>query len=122
VIVPAAPPAIVEAWSRPAIGTGVVYARIENHTATADVLDRARSTVAGAVELHRSMENGDMSTMVPVRDLSLPPHGTLQLEPGGAHIMLVHLHHDLHAGEHFALALHFRRAGWRTVRVTVRPI
>jgi periplasmic copper chaperone A len=130
-VIAAPPPAIVAAWSRPAIGTGVVYLRISSRSTSPDTLDGARSPVAAAAELHRSsmtmgtmkgMTMGDVSTMTPVHALALPPHATLSLAPGGAHVMLIGLKHDLHANERFLLQLHFARAGWQTVRVTVRPI
>ena len=130
-MIAAPPPAIVEAWSRPAIGTGVVYLRVVNRSAISDALVGARSPVASAAELHRSstttgamngMAMSDVSTMTPVHALALPPHATLTLAPGGAHVMLIGLKHDLHTNEQFLLRLHFVRAGWQTVRVTVRPI
>jgi copper(I)-binding protein len=120
-----------DAWSRPAIDTGVVYVHVANTGSAADTLIGARSAIARAVELHRSMEmsgtmNGmamdDVSAMKPVRALPIAAHGTLALAPGGAHIMLIGLRHDLHAGEHFALRLHFVHAGWLPVNVRVRPI
>jgi periplasmic copper chaperone A len=128
-----AAPAIVasDAWSRPAIGTGVVYVRIVNHGATADRLDAARSTVARTVELHRSMDssasmNGmkmsGVMSMERVAAVTIPAHGSVTLAPGGYHLMAIGLHHDLHANERFAVQLHFKSAGWMTVTVRVRPI
>jgi hypothetical protein len=60
--------------------------------------------------------------MKPVRVLLVRAHGTLALAPGGAHIMLIGLRHDLRAGERFPVQLHFARAGWITTTVAVRPI
>jgi len=47
---------ISNAWSRPAIGTGVVYLRIANRGAVSDRLDAARTPVARTVEVHRSID------------------------------------------------------------------
>jgi copper(I)-binding protein len=112
---------VTDAWSRPAIDTGVVYVRVRNAGAP-DRLIGARSPVARAVEVHRSMEMSGMSSMEPVRALPLPANGTLALAPGGAHIMLIGLRHDLHAGQTFPVELHFARAGWIGATVHVRPI
>jgi copper(I)-binding protein len=133
VIVLALATAIVlsNAWSRPAIGTGVVYVGIANHGAADDRLDGARTSVAQTVEIHRStagsasmngmVMNGVMS-MQPVRSLTIPAHGSVTLVPGGYHLMAIGLRHDLHPNERFPLRLHFAGAGWTNVTVRVRPI
>jgi copper(I)-binding protein len=129
----AAAPAIVAsgAWSRPAIGTGVVYLRIANRAFRPDLLDGARSPVARAVELHRSTSgsammggmvmNGVMS-MERVRAVTVPPRGVVTFAPGGYHVMLIGLRRELRPSERFPLQLHFASAGWTTVTVSVHPI
>jgi periplasmic copper chaperone A len=123
--------AVSDAWSRPAIGTGVVYVGIANHGTTADRLVGASTPVARTVEIHRSsassasmngmVMNGVMS-MERVQSLTIPAHGSVTLAPGGYHLMAIGLHRDLHAGDHFPLQLHFATAGWTNVIVRVRPI
>ena len=122
---------ISNAWSRPAIGTGVVYLRIANRGAAADRLDDAQTPVARTVELHRSMDgsaamNGmrmsGVMSMERVSAVSIRAHGSLTLAPGGYHLMAIGLRHDLHPNERFPLQLHFAAAGWKTVSVEVRPI
>jgi periplasmic copper chaperone A len=123
--------AISAAWSRPAIGTGVVYARITNGGNAAERLDAARTPLARVVEIHRSSAgsatmNGMVMTgvmsMQRVPALTIPAHGSVTLAPGGYHLMAIGLRHDLHPGERFSLQLHFTAHGWRTVTVLVRPI
>jgi copper(I)-binding protein len=123
--------AVSGAWSRPAIGTGVVYLRIANRGRRPDQLDAARSPVARAVELHRSSSgtammggmvmNGVMS-MQRVRAVTVPAHGAVMFAPGGYHVMLIGLRRDLRPNERFPLQLHFTAAGWTTVTVSVHPI
>ena len=122
---------VSDAWSRPAIGTGVVYLRVANGGNTADKLDAARTPVARVVEMHRSMAGrGSMNGMVMtgvmsmqrVPAIAVPAHGSVTLAPGGYHLMAIGLRHDLHPNERFPLQLHFATAGWRTVTVRVRPI
>lgn len=122
---------VTGAWSRPAVGTGVVYLRVANHGAVADKLDGASTPVAKTVELHRSTEgtgsmggmqmNGVMS-MQRVPSVTIPAGGSVTFAPGGYHLMVIGLRHDLHPNERFALRLHFARAGWFNLIVTVRPI
>ena len=113
---------VSEAWSRPAVDTGVVYAIVANAGAREDLIDSARSPVAQSVELHRSMNVNDMATMKPVYALSIPAHGAREFAPGGDHIMLIGLKHELKPNETFPLDVHFKSAGWQHVNVTVRPI
>jgi copper(I)-binding protein len=127
---------VSDAWSRPAIGTGVVYMRVNNRGNTADRLDAARTPVARVVEIHQSMDESKsmpgmkmdgmkmtgVMSMQRVRALTIPAHGSVTLSPGGYHLMAIDLRHDLHPNTQFPLQLHLMRAGWMTISVSVRPI
>jgi copper(I)-binding protein len=122
---------VSDAWSRPAIGTGVVYLRVNNRGSAADRLDAARTPVARVVEIHESMNESKampgmkmtgVVSMQRVHALTIPARGSVTLAPGGYHLMAIDLRHDLHPDTHFPLQLHFARAGWTTVTVRVRPI
>lgn len=117
---------VTNVWSRPATGTGAVYATIRNSAATSDALVSASSSVAKTVELHEStpVSSGSMSksmnggmqgmpamAMHPVKSIAVAAGASTMLKPGGYHIMLIGLRHDLKAGESFPLTLHFRTAG-----------
>ena len=126
----ASPIVVSDAWSRPAIDTGVVYATLVNTGDEPDRLDRVQTAVAKAAELHRSMamaamkgmpDTGVMS-MQPVASIGVPAHGAVKLAPGGNHVMLIGLRHELHVDQTFVVRLHLVRAGWTNVRVTVRPL
>jgi copper(I)-binding protein len=124
------------AWSRPAIGTGVVYLTIDERGTVADRLLAAASPVARAVELHQSfathapmrampmsgMAMDDVMSMRRVPSVTVPAHGRVRFGPGGYHIMLIGLRHDLQANETFPLRLRFARAGWISVSVHVRTM
>jgi copper(I)-binding protein len=123
--------AVSDVWSRPAIGTGVVYMRVNNRGNTPDRLDAARTPVARVVEIHQSMDESKsmpgmkmtgVMSMQRVRALAIPAHGSVTLAPGGYHLMAIDLRHDLHPNTQFPLQLHFARAGWTAVTVRVRPI
>lgn len=59
--------------------------------------------------------------MRPLEGLDIPAQSTVQLKPGGTHIMVTGVKQPLIAGSSFPLALHFERSGKRTVTVSVRP-
>ncbi|MEZ5098837.1 MAG: copper chaperone PCu(A)C [Thermoleophilia bacterium] len=66
------------------------------------------------------MEGGAEMTMRPVEWIDVPAGGSVALEPGGYHIMLVDLAKPLAVGDTFDLTLTFEQAGEQTVKVTVR--
>jgi len=59
-------------------------------TGAPDRLVGATTTAAAAVQLHETTSGGDGTTgMRPIESLDLPPGGSLVLEPGGHHLMLI---------------------------------
>ncbi len=121
--------AVTNVWSRPADTTGVVYATIKNTATTADALVSAASPVAKSVEIHETVaaSPGSMSSssmkdmpgmsdssgivMRPVKKIAIPAGGSVELKPGGYHIMLVGLSHELKAGDTIPITLTFQNAG-----------
>ena len=96
---------------------GVAYLTIANKGG-ADSLTRAGSPVAGRVELHRIVHDGDRARMGRIGKIRLPKGKSVELKPGGLHIMLMGLKRRLKEGETFPLTLYFAEAG--RVDVTVR--
>ncbi len=81
---------------------------------------RAQSDVAQSVELHQSQTEGGVTSMTPVEAIEIPAGGQTRLEPGGLHIMLIGLQHELKAGDTVQLTLEFERAGKIQVSAEVR--
>jgi copper(I)-binding protein len=117
-----------DAWSRPtarredptpgegASAPGVVYLTIVNTGQAADRLLSVSTSVCESPELHRTLLVDDRMQMELAEDgIEIPLDATVNLEPGGAHIMLLDLYADLFVGEHFELELEFEVSG--TVRV-----
>ncbi len=102
-------------WSRatPAgapVGAG--YVTVKNTGAAADKLVSATAPdVAGKVEVHEmTMDNGVMK-MRPVSGIEIPAGKSVELKPGGYHIMFMQLKQPLKAGETIKGALTFEKAG-----------
>ncbi|MBI3943323.1 MAG: copper chaperone PCu(A)C [Chloroflexi bacterium] len=108
-------------WSRPAAAgqTGVVYLKLTN-PGQADNLLSASSPVAEAVEIHETMESQGMTMMKPVGKVSLPAGGSVELKPGGIHIMLINVKQELKPGMTIPVTLNFEKAGAMTVTSEVR--
>ena len=67
-----------------------------------------------------SPEGFAMMGMREIEALTVPAGETVELVPGGHHLMLIELATDLEVGQEFELDLEFEHDGTRTVTVTVR--
>jgi copper(I)-binding protein len=63
------------------------------------------SPAAGVVEIHQMAMDGDVMTMRPVNGLELPAGKTVELKPGGYHVMLMDLKRPLKAGDVVSVTL-----------------
>lgn len=121
---PSAALRIEDAWARPSpamANAGAAYMRIVNTGSAPDVLIGAEAAdVAGMVEIHETTMEGGMARMHAVHRFEVPAGGTLELKPGGKHIMLMNLKRELKPGDRFTLTLRFERAGSIPVVVEVR--
>lgn len=101
---------IEEPWARPAPtagGVSAVYFRITNTGSMPEFLVAAETPVADHVELHTHIMDGDVARMRMVPRVELLPGETVELRPGGLHIMLMDLVEPLPEGEEFMLTLIF---------------
>ncbi|MGL5758914.1 copper chaperone PCu(A)C [Plesiomonas sp.] len=83
------------------------------------------SPLAGKVEMHQSSTNtqGVMSMQI-VAQITIPPKGTVILQPSGLHIMLLSLHRALPEGTIVPLTLTFdngQQSKVNAVAQTVKP-
>jgi copper(I)-binding protein len=99
-----------------------VYCIIRNDGSEPDRLLGGESPVASAVEIHRSEEVDGVMRMRKLEDLELPAEASVELAPGGLHLMLVGLRRALEPGQEFELTLRFRDAPDLLVKVPVGPI
>jgi periplasmic copper chaperone A len=118
---------ITNAWARtsPAMATnGAVYMDIANSATTNDALTAASvdAAIAATTEIHEAVAgHGDgMMGMRPVERIDIPAGGTVALEPGGYHVMLLDLAAPLEAGSTLEVRLTFERAGEIVVTAEVR--
>ena len=102
----------------PSQPTGGGYLSIVNKGAD-DRLVSASSPRARSVQLHSMRMEGDVMHMREVDAIELPAGKTVELKPGGFHLMLVGLKAPLTAGQTFALKLVFEKAGAVSVDVKV---
>jgi copper(I)-binding protein len=108
------------AWARPTVqgqAAGGGFLKIKGGAA-GDRLVAGSATVSNAVELHTMSMDGDVMRMRQVPAIDVPAGGTVELKPGGLHVMFMGLKQPLKAGDTFPLTLRFEKAG--DVKVDVK--
>lgn len=112
-------------WARatlPSAKVGGGYLTLTNEGAIADRLLGGSSPVAGRVEIHSMEMNNNVMTMRPHADgVEIPAGETVELAPGGFHLMLLDLKQPLKEGERVPLTLEFEHAGTIDVELAVGP-
>ncbi len=118
--------AIAHPWSRqtaPGQTTGGGFMVIKNDGRVADRLVAVASPAAVSAGLHSMSMQGGVMRMRPVKGgLAIPAGGTLELLPGGYHIMLTGLKAPLALGKMVPLTLRFAHAGTITVQLKVESV
>lgn len=85
---------------------------VVNHGSEADRLVSVTSPVSDDVQLHEmSMENDVMKMRQLPDGIEIPAGGTVELKPGGLHIMFMAIKQPFREGEHVAATLTFEKAG-----------
>jgi copper(I)-binding protein len=97
---------------------GGAYLKLDNAGAD-DRLLSAKTELASRTELHSMAMEGDVMRMRQVDAIELPNGKTVELKPGGLHLMLLGLKAPLKSGDKFPLTLRFEKAGEVTVTVNV---
>jgi copper(I)-binding protein len=100
-------------WTRvtpPGAKVGVGFLQLRNAGA-ADRVVGASSPVAGRVEMHVTLRDGDVMRMREVQGFDVPAGGTFELKPGGAHLMLMDLKRPFRMGEKVPLTLKLQKGG-----------
>jgi copper(I)-binding protein len=97
-----------------------VYLTLVNKSAAPDALLSAASDAAATVEIHESYMESAMAKMRRVAWIDVPAGQSVELKPGGYHIMLIDLTRDLTPGQSVQLTLTFRNAGKLPVTASIR--
>lgn len=105
---------VQHAWARATPGgakTAALYMTLVNKGTADDRLVSVSTPVAGRAGLHATTTDNGVMRMRPVAALDVKPGTPTVLKPGGYHVMLMDLKRPLVAGQSFAVALTFEKAG-----------
>ncbi len=117
---------VLSAWARPTVegqaGTGA-FMRLTSKDGVRII--GASSAVAGVVEIHEMAMSGSVMQMRPLKGLDLPPGSTVELKPGGQHMMLMDLKRPLAVGEKIKVELRLetrdKKLVTQPVEIEIRP-
>lgn len=117
---------VASPWTRATPGGAKIgggYLKITNNGAAADRLLGATSGIADHVEIHEmSMTDGVMK-MRPLTDgLEIKPGESVELKPGGFHMMFMDLKQPLKQGDTLKATLKFEKAGTLDVNFSVNAL
>jgi copper(I)-binding protein len=114
-------PKVEAAWARPTVAGqsgGGGFLKITGGSVN-DRLVSASAGVSKVVELHTMEMDGNVMRMRPIDAIEVPAGATVELKPGGRHVMFMGLTQALKAGTSFPLTLRFEKAGEVKVDVQV---
>jgi periplasmic copper chaperone A len=112
---------IEAAWARPTVaGQQGGGGFLSITSAVADRLLGGSTPQAERFELHTMAMKGDVMEMRQIEAIDLPAGKTVELKPGGLHVMFVGLNQPLKAGSKVPVTLKFEKAGELKVEFDVR--
>jgi copper(I)-binding protein len=113
-------------WTRataPTAPSGGGFLVITNTGTTPDRLIAAKSSAAGKVEIHEMKMDGNVMRMREVeKGIEIPPGGSVELKPGGYHIMFMGLRAPFEKDTNVPATLVFEKAGSINVELSVMPL
>lgn len=116
---------VAEAWARqptPPNNNSAIYMQITNPTKQQiTIIGAEAAVIANNVELHKSfVDERGVGRMVSVDKIVVPAESTIELAPGGTHIMLFDLKRRLDLNDNFEAKLKILDGEMITVQVTVQ--
>jgi copper(I)-binding protein len=116
---------VSDAYARaipPGQPNSAVFLTLNNPSGQPRALVAAASPVADAVELHTHIEEGGMMRMRRVERIEIPAGATVNLKPGGLHVMLIGLKENLQPGGQVDLTLTFDDGAQTQIQAPVRKV
>ncbi len=97
------------------------YMTIENRSDTAVTLTGVTAVQFKRVEIHKTEMHGDIMKMVPQEEVNIPANGSVSLQPGSYHLMLIRPESVPKKGDEVYLKLFFDNGTVMNINAAVRP-
>ena len=96
----------MDAWAKASDSDmSAVFGKIMNETGADVKIMSATTSASDMTELHETVDVDGQSQMQQVSEFTVPAGGSLTLEPGGDHIMIMDLKSPVEAGEEVTVTL-----------------
>jgi len=106
----------------PGQSNSAIFMMLKNNSPLSVSLIKAQSAVAENVELHAHMVDNGVMKMRQVPEIAVPGNGSIKLQPGGYHIMLIGLKQDLNEGDKVRVRLYFSNGSMSIVELPVKKV
>jgi len=106
----------------PGQANSAAYMVLNNTSAKEEILLEVKSSIAHKAELHTHRMEDGMMKMSEIEKIAIPAGERVTLQPGGLHIMLIGLNHQLIAGEQIPLTLIYENGEQQAIMAPVRGI
>lgn len=97
------------------------YLTITNKGTETDRLVGGSAEMAARLEVHETVTEDGVGRMRQVKNLEIKPGQTIELKPGGMHVMLVGLKKPISQGQTIKGTLVFEKAGTVAIEFAVQP-
>jgi copper(I)-binding protein len=114
---------VKNAWARTPLApqnNTAVYMVLENASSMPRSVVSVSTQDAERAELHEVRMEGGMMTMMPTKEIAVPAKGSVELKPGGFHVMLFTLKKPLKPGDQVNIVLKLSGGASVPVTATVR--
>lgn len=114
---------VTSSWARasiPGATNGAAYVSLSNEQSEAKTIVEVASNVSKKTELHKHVHEQGMMKMVHVPELEIASGESLEMKPGGYHIMLFNLQQPLESGNQITLTFKFSDDESQDVSIDVR--
>ena len=114
---------ITEAWIKNlpmVVPMRAGYMNITNNGSSKIAIESLASESFEKIEIHQSIEIDGMMSMQPITGLAVLPGESIQLEPGGYHLMMMNPLQDLKLGDKIIVTLRFDNQTTQTIIMIVR--
>lgn len=111
-----------DAWAPPSLdgaNVGVAFTMLMNHSDAPIEITALSSPVANTVELHDHVSEGGKVKMRRVEKIVIPAQGSLDMKPGGLHLMLIGLKEQIKDGSTITVDITAKGAAAQKVSFTV---
>jgi len=114
---------ITEAWIKNlpmVVPMRAGYMNITNNGSSKIAIESLASESFEKIEIHQSIEIDGMMSMQPIHGLAVLPGESIQLEPGGYHLMMMNPLQDLKLGDKIIVTLRYDNQTTQTIIMVVR--